>query len=453
MRSVPDDLLPLIWHFLDSNDYKKAAKAFAKQVGRDLQSDIALESSLVDIYNRYLESKNNDESAGSSKESSSSDESTSESEEKAKEQTATEKNLLKHSKQIPKDKQSFEHGNTLPAGKDLNGSSGLNTIKPRSVSSAEPSSSESQLTSSSSESDSEKEAAPAKTEKRVSNRRDGKETSAFDKVSGKKRVRDESSSSSTESTGSDSSNSESESESEEPAPAKTIKSVSKRTDAKKKTTFDKASSKKRVRDESNSSSSESSGSDSSDSESESESEEPAPAKTIKSVSKRTDAKQKTTFDTASGKKRVRDESSSSSSENSDSDSSDSESKSEASEKTHFMSSSSAPNQRATKDPPSKKIKIKKQGSQSTLPSTLPTPIEDGRLNVPFSRVKKDEITFADESLRDNRFKAPEDSYGAKASRDLIVTRGKGFRTEKGKKKKGSYKGGKIDMESRSFKFS
>ena len=44
-------------------------------------------------------------------------------------------------------------------------------------------------------------------------------------------------------------------------------------------------------------------------------------------------------------------------------------------------------------------------------------------------------------------------WGAKASADMIVTRGKGFRHEKTKKKRGSYRGGKIDdMAIRSFKF-
>ena len=36
-------------------------------------------------------------------------------------------------------------------------------------------------------------------------------------------------------------------------------------------------------------------------------------------------------------------------------------------------------------------------------------------------------------------------YGAKASDDLIVTRGAGFRKEKNKKKRGSYKGGEITV--------
>lgn len=46
----------------------------------------------------------------------------------------------------------------------------------------------------------------------------------------------------------------------------------------------------------------------------------------------------------------------------------------------------------------------------------------------------------------------EGSYGFKAHQDLIKTRGKGFRTEKDKKKKGSYRGGRIDFASHSIKF-
>ena len=38
-----------------------------------------------------------------------------------------------------------------------------------------------------------------------------------------------------------------------------------------------------------------------------------------------------------------------------------------------------------------------------------------------------------------------DDYGARASKDLIVTRGAGFRKEKNKKKRGSYRGGEITV--------
>ena len=36
-------------------------------------------------------------------------------------------------------------------------------------------------------------------------------------------------------------------------------------------------------------------------------------------------------------------------------------------------------------------------------------------------------------------------YGERASADLIVTRGDGFRKEKNKKKRGSYRGGEITV--------
>lgn len=36
-------------------------------------------------------------------------------------------------------------------------------------------------------------------------------------------------------------------------------------------------------------------------------------------------------------------------------------------------------------------------------------------------------------------------YGERAHRDLIVTRGAGFRKEKNKKKRGSYRGGEITV--------
>ena len=41
--------------------------------------------------------------------------------------------------------------------------------------------------------------------------------------------------------------------------------------------------------------------------------------------------------------------------------------------------------------------------------------------------------------------APANDYGQRAHEDLIVTRGQGFRKEKNKKKKGSYRGGEITV--------
>jgi hypothetical protein len=53
-------------------------------------------------------------------------------------------------------------------------------------------------------------------------------------------------------------------------------------------------------------------------------------------------------------------------------------------------------------------------------------------------VKAEEVTFTDVRLMDNSFAARPagmSDYGAKASADLIVTRGKGFTKEKNKKKR------------------
>lgn len=45
-----------------------------------------------------------------------------------------------------------------------------------------------------------------------------------------------------------------------------------------------------------------------------------------------------------------------------------------------------------------------------------------------------------------------DPYGAKASEILVQVRGKDFRHEKTKKKRGTYKGGEITMGVHSIKF-
>lgn len=80
-------------------------------------------------------------------------------------------------------------------------------------------------------------------------------------------------------------------------------------------------------------------------------------------------------------------------------------------------------------------------------------------NQRFERIKPENVTFHHDGLKDNSFQARvsglgthachntadamqewagagANDYGAKASRDLIVTRGAGFRKEKNKKKRG-----------------
>ncbi|EEY21806.1 predicted protein [Verticillium alfalfae VaMs.102] len=65
-------------------------------------------------------------------------------------------------------------------------------------------------------------------------------------------------------------------------------------------------------------------------------------------------------------------------------------------------------------------------------------------NVPFSRIK--ESTYVDPRFASNDY-VPND-YSDRAHADLIVTKGKGFTKEKNKKKKGSYRGGMIDIGGR-----
>lgn len=93
-------------------------------------------------------------------------------------------------------------------------------------------------------------------------------------------------------------------------------------------------------------------------------------------------------------------------------------------------------------PPAKKMKIEGQ---------KPVKVQ----NEPFKRVKAEDVVFLNDKLKDNTYMSKggsETGYGYKAHLDMIVTKGKGFRAEKTKKKRGSYKGGLIDFESHSFKF-
>ncbi|KAF7295578.1 SRP40-C domain-containing protein [Mycena indigotica] len=74
-------------------------------------------------------------------------------------------------------------------------------------------------------------------------------------------------------------------------------------------------------------------------------------------------------------------------------------------------------------------------------------------NTPFQRINPDKVRT--EYMMDNRYQnkaGPSNDYGKRAHEDLIVTRGAGFRKEKNKKKRGSYRGGEITMQSHSIKF-
>lgn len=76
-----------------------------------------------------------------------------------------------------------------------------------------------------------------------------------------------------------------------------------------------------------------------------------------------------------------------------------------------------------------------------------------KTNERFQRVKPQNV--APNLLVDNGYEAkarPKNDYGERAHQDLIVTRGSGFRKEKNKKKRGSYRGGEITLENHSIKF-
>lgn len=100
-------------------------------------------------------------------------------------------------------------------------------------------------------------------------------------------------------------------------------------------------------------------------------------------------------------------------------------------------------------------KLQKEGS--TRQKSMKKEKHSGDLKVgnAFQRVKVDEVQFADERLQNNSYWALDDSgsgYGAKAQEVLGQVRGRDFRHEKTKKKRGTYRGGQIDLHSHSIKF-
>ncbi|KAJ2138507.1 jun-like transcription factor [Coemansia sp. RSA 678] len=106
-------------------------------------------------------------------------------------------------------------------------------------------------------------------------------------------------------------------------------------------------------------------------------------------------------------------------------------------------------------PPAKKRKVM---SATPVGNKGPHPKRGEAVNgpkTPFCRIKPEDVVYVDDRLKDNRYLAKgntEGDFGYKAHRDLIVTRGKSFTKEKNKKKRGSYSGGRITMESHSIKF-
>ncbi|KAK9268732.1 hypothetical protein L1049_000493 [Liquidambar formosana] len=102
--------------------------------------------------------------------------------------------------------------------------------------------------------------------------------------------------------------------------------------------------------------------------------------------------------------------------------------------------------------------LERNGEKSAVPKTLKEQrngsVERKTVNA-FQRVKVDEVEFVDEKLQDNSYWAKDGAeigYGAKAQEVLGQVRGRDFRHEKTKKKRGSYRGGQIDLQSHSVKF-
>ena len=83
--------------------------------------------------------------------------------------------------------------------------------------------------------------------------------------------------------------------------------------------------------------------------------------------------------------------------------------------------------------------IKRKRSPS--PSIPASSKHQKKQNTPFQRVPKD--TPVDPKLASNAYQSYD--YAEKAYQDLSVTKGKGFTKEKNKKKRGSYRGGPIDV--------
>jgi hypothetical protein len=90
-----------------------------------------------------------------------------------------------------------------------------------------------------------------------------------------------------------------------------------------------------------------------------------------------------------------------------------------------------------------KGRVVEAGAQSKPSSTSKT--------EPFRRVKAEDITIDKEELKNNSYHEF-DTWGSKANKDIIATKGKSFRHEKTKKKKGSYRGGEINVGVNSIKF-
>ena len=75
--------------------------------------------------------------------------------------------------------------------------------------------------------------------------------------------------------------------------------------------------------------------------------------------------------------------------------------------------------------------------------------------TPFKRIDESKVEYQIDALRDNRFEAQfsPGHFSQRAHETLIKVRGKGFRHEMTKAKRGNYRGGQVNIhEVNSFKF-
>ncbi|NP_001168628.2 uncharacterized protein [Zea mays] len=97
----------------------------------------------------------------------------------------------------------------------------------------------------------------------------------------------------------------------------------------------------------------------------------------------------------------------------------------------------------------------KKEESNTKPSKRQKHSSEPKTVTPFQRIKVDDVRFADDRLQDNSYWAKggaDTGYGAKAQEILGQVKGRGFRHEKTKKKRGTYRGGQIDLQTHSIKF-
>jgi len=92
----------------------------------------------------------------------------------------------------------------------------------------------------------------------------------------------------------------------------------------------------------------------------------------------------------------------------------------------------------------KSASVAKSGSTKTTPTPL---------NAPYRRITEDDWKYVEKPYADNSYQSKGgDDWGGRANEVLSQVHGKGFRHEKTKKKRGSYRGGEIDMSVNSIKF-